>query len=173
MANNSWDYFTTWDLILRGECDVIASNNKHNIHLTSLEIYGAFLKPLTVHHPAIHGPPRQNSWPAWSLFNLAFAASQPSRLLYRLHNLKLYDFYDVTNIFMGRALRGRASLGGRVAGAHRGWRAGSVKKPGGLDGHRGWGNHRDWTSEISGTQRLMIFFVTWPPLKSSSMENIG
>ena len=143
MANNSWDYFTTWDLILRGECDVIASNNKHNIHLTSLEIYGAFLKPLTVHHPAIHGPPRQNSWPAWSLFNLAFAASQPSRLLYRLHNLKLYDFYDVTNIFMGRALRGRASLGGRVAGAHRGWRAGSVKKPGGLDGHRGWGNHRD------------------------------
>ena len=38
-------------------------------------------------------------------------------LLYRLHNLKLYDFYDVTNIFMGRALRGRASLGGRVPGA--------------------------------------------------------
>ena len=71
----------------------------------------SLLKPLTVHHPAIGCPPRQNSWPAWSLFNLAFAASQPSMPLYRLHNLKLYDFYDVTNIFMGRALRGRASLG--------------------------------------------------------------
>ena len=36
---------------------------------------------------------------------------------------------------MGRALRGRASLGGRVPGAG----GGSVKKPGGLDGHRDWG----------------------------------